>query len=67
MQQKSFRKLIMLMKFFQTLRKEENMINLVKKVFKKVMVDMVMILVIFFLVSLEEAIKDQKKDKKDPI
>jgi len=67
MQQKSFRKLIMLMKFFQTQRKEENMINLVKKVFKKVMVDMVMILVIFFLVSLEEAIKDQKKDKKDPI
>jgi hypothetical protein len=67
MQQKSFRKLIMLMKFFQTLRKEENMINLVKKVFKKVMVDMVMISVIFFLVSLEEAIKDQKKDKKDPI
>ena len=67
MQQKSFRKLIMLMKFFQTLRKEENMINLVKKVFKKVMVDMVMISVIFFLVSLEEAIRDQKKDKKDPI
>ena len=67
MQQKSFRKLIMLMKFFQTQRKEENMINLVKKVFKKVMVDMVMISVIFFLVSLEEAIKDQKKDKKDPI
>jgi hypothetical protein len=55
------------MKFFQTQRKEENMINLVKKVFKKVMVDMVMISVIFFLVSLEEAIKDQKKDKKDPI
>ena len=67
MQQKSFLKLIMLMKFFQTQRKEENMINLVKKVFKKVMVDMVMISVIFFLVSLEEAIKDQKKDKKDPI
>jgi hypothetical protein len=67
MQQKSFLKLIMLMKFFQTQRKEENMINLVKKVFKKVMVDMVMILVIFFLVSLEEAIRDQKKDKKDPI
>ena len=67
MQQKSFRKLIMLMKFFQTQRKEENMINLVKKVFKKVMVDMVMISVIYFLVSLEEAIKDQKKDKKDPI
>lgn len=67
MQQKSFRKLIMLMKFFQTQKKEENMINLVKKVFKKVMVDMVMISVIFFLVSLEEAIKDQKKDKKDPI
>lgn len=67
MQQKSFRKLIMLMKFFQTQRKEENMINLAKKVFKKAMVDMVMISVIFFLVSLEEAIKDQKKDKKDPI
>lgn len=67
MQQKSFLKLIMLMKFFQTQRKEENMINLAKKVFKKVMVDMVMISVIYFLVSLEEAIKDQKKDKKDPI
>ena len=55
------------MKYFQTLKKEENMINMVKKAFKNKAVAMVMICQIFFQAFLEEEVKDLKKDKKDRI